>query len=229
MNLRNSAATLPGIDLGKTYATYPVWAGSTREPVKFYPLAGNRDQSRRTAARLCGDAWRFEAQTRGFGMSQGCIIRMGKLGLSGLAVFYALTRFLNHGTGRIDPSHEAIARKACVSVRTVGRALARLKAAGIINWIKRCSASYDDRRYVLSQDTNAYFLNPVSQWKGYKAPPEPPPPDRDALGLAPRPPHEGAQAFADQAAGLFTTNPIAELAAAKDRLAAMRAKHARKP
>jgi hypothetical protein len=35
--------------------------------------------------------------------------------------------FLNHRTGRLDPSYEAIARKAGVCVRAVATALARLR------------------------------------------------------------------------------------------------------
>jgi hypothetical protein len=42
--------------------------------------------------------------------------------------------FLNHRTGRLDPSYAAIAAKAGVCVRTVATALARLRELGILNW-----------------------------------------------------------------------------------------------
>ena len=48
----------------------------------------------------------------------------GALGHTALAVLHALIfDFLNHRTGRLDPSYAAIARKAGVCVRTVATAL----------------------------------------------------------------------------------------------------------
>ena len=55
----------------------------------------------------------------------------GALGHTALAVLHALIfDFLNHRTGRLDPSYAAIAAKAGVCVRTVASALQRLKALG---------------------------------------------------------------------------------------------------
>ena len=94
-----------------------------------------------------------------------------------LAVLHALIfDFLNHRTGRLDPSYAAIAAKAGVCVRTVATALQRLKALGILNWVRRCAESWQDGRFVLEQETNAYGLLPESQWRGYRPPQEPPAP-----------------------------------------------------
>jgi DNA-binding transcriptional regulator YhcF (GntR family) len=68
--------------------------------------------------------------------------------------------FLNHRTGRLDPSYAAIAAKAGVCVRTVASALQRLKALGILNWMRRCAESWRDGRFVLEQETNAYAVLP---------------------------------------------------------------------
>ena len=78
--------------------------------------------------------------------------------------------FLNHRTGRLDPSYAAIARKAGVCVRTVATALARLRELGILNWVRRCAESWRDGRFVLEQETNAYAVLPDSQWRGYRPP-----------------------------------------------------------
>jgi hypothetical protein len=52
----------------------------------------------------------------------------------------------------------------------VATALQRLKALGILNWVRRCAESWRDGRFVLEQETNAYGLLEESQWRGYRAP-----------------------------------------------------------
>jgi hypothetical protein len=84
--------------------------------------------------------------------------------------------FLNHRTGRLDPSYEAIAHKAGVCVRAVATALARLRELGILNWVRRCAESWRDGRFVLEQQTNAYAVLPDTQWRGYRPPLEVPGP-----------------------------------------------------
>jgi hypothetical protein len=58
---------------------------------------------------------------------------------------------LNFATGRLDPSsYAAIARKANVCERTVATALARLlRKLGILHWVRRCTESWRDGRFVL--------------------------------------------------------------------------------
>jgi hypothetical protein len=140
---------------------WPVWAGSVANPVRFAPLA------KKAAVRLWHRARDFDRGTHEPGHHGGAI------GLTGLAVLHALIfDFLNHRTGRLDPSYAAIAAKAGVCVRTVATALARLRELGILNWVRRCAESWKDGRFVLEQETNAYGLLPESQWQGYRPPPE---------------------------------------------------------
>ena len=151
----------------KTYAPSPVWSGSVAGPVKYRPAP------KREAARLYHQARRFERQTRQPGRQDGA------LGRNGLAVLHALVfDFLNFRTGRLDPGYKAIARAANISVRSVARGLAKLKAAGVLNWLRRCSATVDEAgRFALAQETNLYALNPSSQWNGYAESAPPPAPE----------------------------------------------------
>ena len=112
---------LPGFAGPKTYAAWPVWRDSTTRPMKFQPLP------KRQAVQLYHKARRFERQTRRPGKQDGA------LGRNGLAVLHALIfDCLNYASGRLDPSYARIAEKACISVRSVARGLASLKAAGVL-------------------------------------------------------------------------------------------------
>ena len=155
---------LPGFTaLARTYAPWPVWAGSVAKPVRFAPMA------KKAAVRLWHRARDFDRGTHQPGRHGGTV------GPTALAVLHALIfDFLNHRTGRLDPSYAAIAAKAGVCVRTVATALARLRELGILNWVRRCAESWRDGRFVLEQETNAYAVLPESQWRGYRPPQEPP-------------------------------------------------------
>lgn len=62
----------------------------------------------------------------------------GALKRTGLAVLRAMAnRFHNRSTGRCDPSLLAIARAAGVARSTAALALARLRAAGFLDWTRR--------------------------------------------------------------------------------------------
>ena len=149
--------------LPQTYAAWPVWSVSTTQPVRFAPLA------KKAAVRLWHRARDFDRSTRQPGRHGGAV------GHTGLQVLHAMVfDFLNFAPGRLDPSYAAIARKANVCERTVATALARLKALGILHWVRRCAESWRDGRFVLEQETNAYAVLPESQWRGYRSPPEPP-------------------------------------------------------
>jgi hypothetical protein len=163
---------LPGFTaLARTYAPWPVWTGSTTQPVRFAPMA------KKVAVRLWHRARDFDRGTHQPGHHGGAV------GHTGLAVLHALVfDFLNHRPGRLDPSYAAIAAKAGVCVRTVASALARLKALGILNWVRRCAERWADGRFVLEQDTNAYAVLPESQWRGYRPPAEPPGPASGTWG-----------------------------------------------
>jgi hypothetical protein len=156
---------LPSLPLPQTYAAWPVWSGSTTAPVRFAPTA------KKAAVKLWHRARDFDRSTHQAGRHGGSV------GHAALQVLHSLIfDFLNHSTGRLDPSYAAIARKAGVCVRTVAAALKRLRELGILNWVRRCTESWQDGRFRLEQETNAYAVLPETQWRGYRAPEEPPVP-----------------------------------------------------
>jgi hypothetical protein len=174
---------LPRVAGLKTSTAWPVWKGSVRTEVKFQRLP------KRQAVRLFHDARRFERQTRMPGRQDGAI------GRNGLALLHAmLFDCINYASGRLDPSYETLARLANISVRSVARGLGKLKAAGVLNWLRRCVESFKDGRFMLEQETNAYAVLPCSQWRGYAMPPPAPPPDRGTWGDHPPLPSQLAQA-----------------------------------
>jgi hypothetical protein len=122
---------LPGFTaLSLTYVPWPVWSGSTTTPIRFVAMP------KKAAVRLWHRARDFDRSTHQPGHHGGPV------GHTTLAVLHALIfDFLNHRTGRLDPSYAAIAAKAGVCVRTVATALQRLKALGILNWVRRCAES----------------------------------------------------------------------------------------
>jgi len=158
----------------KTFAAWPVWHDSTTKQVKFQPMP------KRQAVKLWHEARRFERQTRKPGKQDGAVSR------NGLAVLQALLfDFLNYASGALYPSWAAIAHQACISERSVGRGLAKLKAAGVLNWLRRCIECWEDGRFTLRQDTNAYAVLPCSQWRGYSPKPPAPPPAPGTWGEHP--------------------------------------------
>ena len=65
--------------------------------------------------------------------------KVGESWKIGLAVLYALLfDFLNYASGRLDPAIDTIAQAANISPRSAARGLANLKAAGVLNWARRC-------------------------------------------------------------------------------------------
>jgi hypothetical protein len=175
--IANLMPPLPGLSgLGgfKTYAPSPVWRDSTTDEVRFQGMP------KRVAVKLWHRARDFERRTRQAGKQDGAI------GRNGLAVLHALIfGFLDFRTGQLDPGYAAIAREACISVRSVARGLQNLKFARVLNWLRRCTADFVGGRFVLEQDTNAYAILPSSQWRGYVEPPEAPPPQAGTWGEHP--------------------------------------------
>ncbi len=173
----------------KTYAAWPVWSDSTMKEIKFHPVP------KKVATRLWHKARDFDRKTRRKDHHGGAV------GHAALQVLHALIfDFLNYASGRLDPSYAAIARKANVCERTVANALKRLRELGILNWVRRCAEAWKDGRFVLEQETNAYAVLPPSQWRGYKEPPEPPPPAPGTWGDHPPLPSVLAQAADEQRA-----------------------------
>jgi len=62
------------------------------------------------------------------------------VGPAALQVLHTLIfDFLDYATGQLDPGYAAIAKKANVCMRTVATAVKRLRALGILNWLRRCA------------------------------------------------------------------------------------------
>jgi hypothetical protein len=127
--------------LSKTYAKFPVWAGSTTEEVCFQPM------TKREARQLWHKARDFERQTRKPGKHGGALGRIG------LDIVYALTHdFLNYLSGRLDPGYAKLARAANCSVKSVERHLKKLKKVGLLNWQRRSkSVAQPDGGFLLRQ------------------------------------------------------------------------------
>ena len=159
----------------RTCAPWPVWRDSVSGPVRFQPM------TKRQAHQLWHDARRFERQTR----KPGC--QDGAIGRNGLAVLHVLLfDFLNFKSGRLDPSQAAIADKANISERSVGRGLVKLKAAGVLNWLRRCVGVVAAAGgFLMRQISSAYAVLPTSQWRGYKPPPAPAAPAPGTWGARP--------------------------------------------
>lgn len=195
--------TLPGLPAmtgPRTYAAWPVWSGSTAEPVTFQPTP------KKKALKLWHRARAYERQTRQPGHQDGA------LGRNGIAVLQVLIfDCLNYASGRLDPAIGTIARLAAISARSAARGLAALKAAGVVNWLRRCTGRMEDGRYVLRQDTNAYALLPSSQWRGYMSLPEAPPPERGTWGDHPPLPDALTAAVLEQREGGGAAGAIREL------------------
>jgi hypothetical protein len=174
----------------KTRAAWPVWSDSTTKEIRFQRMP------KKVATRIYHRARDFDRKTN----KPDC--HGGAVGHAALKVLESLLfDFLNYASGRLDPSYAAIARKANLCQRTVGTALARLKELGILNWVRRCAETWQDGRFVLEQETNAYAVLPPSQWRGYKEPPEPPPPMPGTWGDHPPLPSVLAQAAAERRDG----------------------------
>ena len=105
---------------------------------------------------------------------------------------------------------------------TVATALKRLRELGILNWVRRCAESWQEGRFVLEQETNAYAVLPESQWRGYRPPEEPPAPLSGTWGdPAPLPSALAQAALEGDLAGkvhVLASDPKDRLAAALARL-----------
>jgi hypothetical protein len=169
---------------------WPVWRGSTRTPVRFLPM------TQREAVKAWHDLRRFERQTRQPGHQDGAI------GRNGLAVVHAcLFDLMDRATGQLEPTRAEIARVAGISIRSVDRGLAKLKEAGVLNWLRQCTGEIEDGIYRLRQKASAYFVLAQSHWRGFWRHPEPPAPFDEAWGRTPPLPDPIAMASMARAAG----------------------------
>ena len=125
----------------------PAWHDSFSLPVIFQPIP------RKKAAAIWNKARRLDMKTSRKGRHGGMI---GRSALTVLSVL--IFDFLDYATGRLDPSHAAIARKAHMCERTVQNALNRLRSLGILNWLRRCQKEFGPWGVRHCQDTSAYQL-----------------------------------------------------------------------
>src|SRR4051794_21399398 len=126
----------------------PAWHDSVALPVIFQPIP------RKKAAAIWNKARRLDMKT-GRKSRHG-----GMVGRSALTVLSVLIfDFLDYASGRLDPSHAAIARKARMCERSVRTALAKLKTLGIVNWLRRATKEYGPWGVTHKQDSNAYILS----------------------------------------------------------------------
>jgi Bacterial regulatory proteins, gntR family len=163
--------SFPGFESPKTYAAWPVWSGSTTADIKWPKVIKDAVVKWYHHAR----DWNALKQATGrYG---------GTLGSSCLLVLQCLVfDFQNWRTGQLDPSYQHIAAKTGLSRSAVAVALRRLKQLGIVYWQQRSAHHWHDGKFQLKQITNAYALLPPSQWRGFTAPPEAPPPAAGAWG-----------------------------------------------
>jgi hypothetical protein len=181
-------------------APWPVWSGSTRNPVRFMPMP------RREAVKTWHDLRRFERQTKPRGRQDGA------LGRNGLAIARTfLFIFMDRATGAIEPTRAEIARAADISIRSVDRGLAKLRAARACVWIRQCAERIENGIYSLAQKASAYFLCPQSHWRGFRPCPEPAAPYPETWGRTPPLPDPIAAACQAYTAGAGLAGMIAGL------------------
>ncbi|WP_242140898.1 hypothetical protein [Sphingomonas sp. TREG-RG-20F-R18-01] len=86
--------------------------------------------------------------------------RNGALGSTALKVLRVLLRLRGRADGRLEPSYAWLADKACIARSTVGEALARLKEAGFLDWVRRTQRVEDPERpnQYVEQIPNAFIL-----------------------------------------------------------------------
>src|SRR3954470_15155613 len=181
-----------------------VWRDSISAPIRFQPIA------RKQTTAIWHKARRLDMRPSRKGRHGGMI---GRSALTVLSVM--IFDFLDYATGRLDPSHAAIARKARMCERTVAKALQKLKTLGILNWLRRCHEERGPWGVRFRQDTNAYVLaEPPILTKD-----DPPPPEPHEWGAVPPLPDAMTQAVEAMHAGDRKTMLVALEADPGDELA----------
>lgn len=147
-----------------------------REHQLWRPIADGRTRAaRRWIGAVMKSARRFERE------SMEASRRNGALGHVGLEVLEALFEFVDYRTGRCEPAVATIAGRIKRSRKAVHAALARLRAAGFLDWIRRTEPTDNAGGFgpQVRQISNAYgFRLPervaamVRQLLGNAPPPE---------------------------------------------------------
>ena len=135
-----------------TRGIWRVWRDSYKKHV-YSP------QPRKWLRKCFRDLQRFNMQTG------------GAIGGSAMRVFYEMVEhFADELTGELTPSKQQLATRLGLCVRTVANALDRLKAFGVLDWVRRCIDDVDAcGRYQLKQISNAYAIKSPESWKWCKA------------------------------------------------------------
>jgi len=153
----------------------------TGEPVRRHSRLKGREglfwrpMDKKQAGRFMLAAERFERVTRAKGQ------RVGRLGPVGLEVLRELLRLVDHRTGRLDPSIATLCERIRRSRDAVVRALANLRGAGFLDWLRRyVPTDNEGRGPQVQQTSNAYRLTlpPIAaRLLGRQADPAPIPDD----------------------------------------------------
>lgn len=165
---------LPALYASAATRPWPVWSGSTTKRMIFEPM------TRKQAAAKIRHAKALDRATRqpGSGRHGGAV---GRVALDVLETL--LFDFMDYASGRLDPSLEAIARKARCCVTAVKLALKRLRRLRILDWVRRATRDENEAGgFILRQETNAYAICPETEWQGWQ---EPPPPEPWQWGAVP--------------------------------------------
>jgi hypothetical protein len=95
----------------------------------------------------------------------------GALGGSAMRVLHEMIEhYCDDITGECTPSKQQLATRLGLCVRTVANALDRLRAFGLLDWVRRCIDDRDEHgRFQLKQISNAYSIKSPASWKGYRA------------------------------------------------------------
>lgn len=124
-----------------------------REHRIWHPLGKTKKEAWRWRDAVVKAAERFDDLTKDPGA------HMGALGLSGIKVLRTLFSYVDLMTGRLEPAIATIAERARLARGTVVRALARLKAHGFLDWLRRTEAlDNPGAGPQVTQVTNAYWF-----------------------------------------------------------------------
>lgn len=85
--------------------------------------------------------------------------RNGPLGPVGLEVLRELLRLVDYRTGRLDPAIQTLCDRLRRSRDAIVRALANLRAAGFLDWLRRYEPTGNAEGPQVRQITNAYRLS----------------------------------------------------------------------
>jgi len=192
--------------------------GDDRTPVRRHSrLAGHceglfwRRTSKQEAGRIRLAAAKYELATRQPGA------RNGAIGFVGLEVISYLTRLVDHRSGRLEPSIATLMQRLRRSKDAIVRALAALRRAGFIDWVRRFEPTGNEGKGpTIRQVSNAYrlALPPVAlRLLGRLGQPAPIPSDHSVAVEARKADREGYRAtlpLAQRALFVLDDGPLAQ-------------------